>query len=273
MKVGDFATLPQTQHVKRHFTAGEVVRDIILGMSDGLNVPFALAAGLSGAVSTTRVIVTAGLAEIVAGSIAMGLGGYSHSRNDAEHCESESSREQSEIAEMPDTEAHEVGEVFEVFGLTPEESTPIVQVLQRNPKAWIDFMMRFELGLENPQPRRSLTSSLTIAGAYIAGGVIGVTLFSRENCTLKTSCVMGGSFWSTESGSVFARRTPLLSGLDRSVLPDQLELSRVAEVEQSGNHAEDPLVISELAPPDPCHAPPFLETGEVVFDGDPLHRK
>lgn len=164
--------MPQTPHVERHFTAGETVRDLVIGMSDGLTVPFALAAGLSGAVASTRIVVTAGLAEVAAGSIAMGLGGYLAARSDAEHFASERARETREVAELPDVEAAEVAEVFQSYGLTVEESAPIVQALQARPEAWVDFMMRFELGLEAPEPQRALTSALTIAGAYIAGGLL-----------------------------------------------------------------------------------------------------
>ncbi len=164
--------MPQTPHVEKHFTAGEVVRDVVIGMSDGLTVPFALAAGLSGAVSSTGIIVTAGLAEVVAGSIAMGLGGYLAAKSDAEHFVSERKREQFEIVEKTEAERREVVDVFETYGITPEESAPVVNALARRPEAWVDFMMRFELGLEKPDPRRALTSALTIAGAYIVGGLI-----------------------------------------------------------------------------------------------------
>lgn len=164
--------MPQTPHVEKHFTAGEVVRDIVIGMSDGLTVPFALAAGLSGAVSSTGIIITAGLAEIAAGSIAMGLGGYLAAKSDAEHYASERVREQTEVIEMPAQEKKEVTDVLQSYGLTAEESAPIVKALSQRPEAWVDFMMRFELGLEKPDPRRALKSAITIAGAYIAGGFI-----------------------------------------------------------------------------------------------------
>jgi vacuolar iron transporter family protein len=164
--------MTQTHHVESHFTASETVRDVVIGMSDGLTVPFALAAGLSGAVSAASIVVTAGLAEIAAGSIAMGLGGYLAARSDAEHYASEKAREQLEVREMPEEEEKEVREVFRTYGLSGEESAPVVSALRNNPAAWVDFMMRFELGLEKPDPARALTSGLTIAGAYIAGGLI-----------------------------------------------------------------------------------------------------
>src|SRR6185295_12412740 len=164
--------MPQTPHIERHFTSSAVVRDIVIGMSDGLTVPFALAAGLTGAIEQTGIIVTAGLAEIAAGSIAMGLGGYLAAKSDAEHYAKEREREKREVAEIPHEEMREVAEVFQAYGLTEEETWPIVQALRRQPKNWIDFMMRFELGLEKPEPRRALVSAVTIAGAYVAGGLV-----------------------------------------------------------------------------------------------------
>jgi len=164
--------MPQTPHVEHHFTAGENVRDIVIGMSDGLTVPFALAAGLTGAVAATRIIVTAGLAEIAAGSIAMGLGGYLAARSDADHYASERRREEFEVVEKTEIEREEVTEVFREYGLTDEHIAPVLRAFEAKPKAWVDFMMRFELGLEEPDPKRALTSALTIAGAYIAGGLI-----------------------------------------------------------------------------------------------------
>lgn len=163
---------PATLHTERHFTAGEVVRDIVIGMSDGLTVPFALAAGLSGAAAPSSIVVTAGLAEVAAGSIAMGLGGYLAARSDADHYESERKREQDEIIRVPDTEADEVADILANFGLEPNEYWPVVDALRKRPEAWIDFMMRFELGLEKPDPARALQSALTIAASYIVGGVI-----------------------------------------------------------------------------------------------------
>ncbi|HMG32552.1 MAG TPA: VIT1/CCC1 transporter family protein [Blastocatellia bacterium] len=164
--------MSRTRHVEKHFTAGDSVRDIVIGMSDGLTVPFALAAGLSGAVSSTAIVVTAGLAEIAAGSIAMGLGGYLAAKSDAEHYASERSREKREVASIPEEEREEVARVFRGYGLTPAEIEPIVDALSKRPKQWIDFMMRFELGLEEPDPKRALISAVTIAGAYVAGGLV-----------------------------------------------------------------------------------------------------
>ncbi len=173
--------MPQTLHIERHFTASEVVRDVVIGMSDGLTVPFALAAGLTGAVSTTRIIVTAGLAEIAAGAIAMGLGGYLAAKSDAEHYSKEREREKREVAEIPHEEMREVAEVFQEYGLTPEQTWPIVDALRRQPQKWVDFMMRFELGLEKPEPKRAMISALTIGGSYAIGGLIPLSPYIAAN--------------------------------------------------------------------------------------------
>ena len=164
--------MPTTLHVERHFTGKEIVRDVVIGMADGLTVPFALAAGLSGAVKSTDVVVIAGLAEIAAGSIAMGLGGYLAARSDAEHYDSEREREVREVHELPDEEEREVREVLHEWGMAPEESGPVVQALRKRPTAWVDFMMRFELGLEKPDPGRAVRSAGTIAASYVIGGLI-----------------------------------------------------------------------------------------------------
>src|SRR5436309_8271155 len=164
--------MPVTPHVERHFTAGDTVRDVVIGMSDGLTVPFALAAGLTGALDASAIVVTAGLAEVAAGSIAMGLGGYLAAKSDAEHYASERVREQREVKEIPAEEVKETTEIFESYGLTHEESKTVVKALARRPETWVDFMMRFELGLEKPDPRRAARSALTIAGAYVGGGLI-----------------------------------------------------------------------------------------------------
>jgi vacuolar iron transporter family protein len=159
-------------HHEKHFTSGNFVRDVVIGMADGLTVPFALAAGLSGAVSNTHLIVVGGMAEIAAGSIAMGLGGYLAARGDAEHYEQEKAREYREIKEIPEEEKAEVSRVFREYGLPAPESTRVAEALSHHPDAWVDFMMRFELGLEAPDPKRALTSAGTIAGAYVVGGLI-----------------------------------------------------------------------------------------------------
>jgi len=164
--------MPRTPHVEKHFTSSNTVRDIVIGMSDGLTVPFALAAGLSGAISATGIIVTAGFAEISAGAIAMGLGGYLAAKSDAEHYASEMRREHREVQEIPQEEQEEVARVFRSYGLGPEEISPIITALTAHPQSWVDFMMRYELGLEKPDPRRALQSALTIALSYVGGGLI-----------------------------------------------------------------------------------------------------
>jgi VIT1/CCC1 family predicted Fe2+/Mn2+ transporter len=164
--------MPVTRHIEHHFTASETVRDIVIGMADGLTVPFALAAGLSGAAVATRVVVTAGFAEISAGAIAMGLGGYLAARSDAEHYASERQREVEETKTVPTLESKEITTIFEGYGITALESAPVVAALRLNREAWVDFMMRFELGLAKPDPKRAMKSALTIGGAYIAGGLI-----------------------------------------------------------------------------------------------------
>jgi VIT1/CCC1 family predicted Fe2+/Mn2+ transporter len=169
--------MPQTPHIEKHFTAGDTVRDIVIGMSDGLTVPFALAAGLTGAIASSHIILTAGFAEIAAGSIAMGLGGYLAARSDAEHYASERRREEEEIVTMPDAEAREVQDIFKTYGLNETESASVVEALRQRPKDWVDFMMRFELGLEKPQPGRALKSALTIAFSYIVGGIIPLSAY------------------------------------------------------------------------------------------------
>src|SRR5580765_4290934 len=133
--------MPQTPHVERHFTGGQTVRDIVIGMSDGLTVPFALAAGLSGAQVGNKTILIAGLAEIAAGSIAMGLGGFLAARSDAEHYESERGREIEEVRTMADAEREEVARVFRAYGLTDEQIAPVLRAFEAKPDAWVDFMM------------------------------------------------------------------------------------------------------------------------------------
>jgi len=159
-------------HYEYHFSSSEFVRDIVIGMSDGLTVPFALAAGLSGSVASTSIVVTAGLAEIVAGAIAMGLGGYLAARTEAEHYESELEREYLEVKEVPMTEVAEVMEIFQSYGVSESESAVISKALLNNPESFVNFMMRFELGLEKPHPKRAVTSAMTIASAYLLGGLI-----------------------------------------------------------------------------------------------------
>jgi vacuolar iron transporter family protein len=144
----------------------------VIGMADGLTVPFALAAGLSGISNSTQLIVTAGLAEIAAGAIAMGLGGYLAAKTDMEHYAAERAREEQEILTIPEEEAREVALILQRYGLQAEQAAVVVDGLRRDPVAWVDFMMRFELGLEPPDPKRVLISPLTIGLAYICGGIL-----------------------------------------------------------------------------------------------------
>jgi vacuolar iron transporter family protein len=169
--------MPQTPHIEKHFTAGETVRDVVIGMADGLTVPFALAAGLTGAIASSHIVITAGFAEIAAGSIAMGLGGYLAARSDAEHYASERKREEEEIITVPDIEAQEVQDIFKTYGLNENESISVVAALRQRPRDWVDFMMRFELGLEKPVPGRAWKSALTIALSYIVGGMIPLSAY------------------------------------------------------------------------------------------------
>src|SRR5580700_2797997 len=164
--------MPITHHIESHFQATEMVRDIVIGMADGLTVPFALAAGLSGTVGASNIVVIAGLAEIAAGSIAMGLGGYLAARTDLEHYISELKREWRETKELPDQEAEEVAGMFRQFEMSDAQVMPVVDAIRADRKRWVDFMMRFELGLERPDPKRARRSAATIAASYVLGGLV-----------------------------------------------------------------------------------------------------
>ncbi len=180
-------------HVEEHFSGSETVRDVVIGMADGLTVPFALAAGISGALTSTHIVVTAGLAEIAAGSIAMGLGGYLAARSDAEHYHSERRREEREIVEKTEVERQEIVDIFKDYGVTKEESAPVLAALERNPEVWRDFMMRFELGLEEPDPRRAMRSALTIGLSYVVGGLVPLApymLLQQAHAALLLSAVI-----------------------------------------------------------------------------------
>jgi vacuolar iron transporter family protein len=183
------ASVEQTEHSheheEKHFTATASVRDIVIGMADGLTVPFALAAGLTSAAAAiakgTGIIVTAGFAEIAAGSIAMGLGGYLAAKTDVEHYASELDREYRETVELPEIETEEVAKVFRDYGLTETQMEPIVKTITADQKKWVDFMMRFELGLEQPDPARAARSAGTIAASYIVGGLIPLAPYILMN--------------------------------------------------------------------------------------------
>jgi VIT1/CCC1 family predicted Fe2+/Mn2+ transporter len=185
--------MPATPHLERHFTATATVRDVVIGMADGLTVPFALAAGLAGAIDSTAVIVTAGLAEIAAGAIAMGLGGYQAARTDTEHYEAELAREERETHEVPRVEVEEVASVFRRYGLTEDQIWPILKTITADRRRWVDFMMRFELGLDPPDPRRARMSAVTIGGSYVLGGLVPLVPYlaiARVSTALAVSVVV-----------------------------------------------------------------------------------
>jgi vacuolar iron transporter family protein len=158
--------------MEKHLQSSDFIKDVVIGMADGLTVPFALAAGLSGAVSNTTIITTAGIAEIVAGSIAMGLGGYLAGQTEVEHYDAELKREYEEVERVPETEKEEVKEIFATYGLDENAQNVVVEALSKDKDKWVDFMMKFELGLEKPDINRARDSGLTIGISYIIGGVI-----------------------------------------------------------------------------------------------------
>jgi VIT1/CCC1 family predicted Fe2+/Mn2+ transporter len=159
-------------HAEEHLKSSDALRDIVIGMSDGLTVPFALAAGLSGAVVSTEIIVIAGIAEIAAGSIAMGLGGYLAGKTEQDHYNSELKREYEEVERVPETEKEEVREFFENIGLSHELQSQVVEEIAKDKKKWVDFMMKHELGLDKPDPRRATKSALNIGISYVIGGLV-----------------------------------------------------------------------------------------------------
>jgi len=170
--------MPSTPHAEKHFEASATVRDVVIGMADGLTVPFALAAGLTGtAAATSKLVVIAGLAEIAAGSIAMGLGGYLAARTDRDHYESERQREIRETVELPEKETEEVAEVFREYGMSDKDIQPVLKAICADQKRWVDFMMRFELGFDEPDPKRARNSAVTIALSYILGGMVPLSSY------------------------------------------------------------------------------------------------
>jgi VIT1/CCC1 family predicted Fe2+/Mn2+ transporter len=168
-------TRPRHHHVESHFSGSQIVRDVVLGMSDGLTVPFALAAGLSGAVTSSGVIVIAGVAELAAGAIAMGLGGYLAARSEADSWASELRREYDEVNDVPAEERDEVRRIVAGWGLAGDTLEAATAAICAEPKRWVDFMMREELNLAEPEPARARISALTIGGSYVAGGAIPLT--------------------------------------------------------------------------------------------------
>lgn len=159
-------------HKEKHFTSSDLIKDIVIGMSDGLTVPFALAAGLSGAVASNSIVITAGIAEVVAGSIAMGLGGYLAGRTEVDHYQTELARERQEVETVPEEEKQEVRDVFSSYGISPGLQNQLALELSQDKTRWVDFMMRFELGLEKPDGRRASRSAFNIGASYIVGGMV-----------------------------------------------------------------------------------------------------
>jgi len=159
-------------HTEKHFTSSELVKDIVIGMSDGLTVPFALAAGLSGAVASNTIVITAGMAEIVAGSIAMGLGGYLAGKTEADHYAAELKREYDEVENLREHELQEVRDILNEYGVGKKLQDEVALEMSLNEDKWVDFMMRFELGLEKPDERRATKSAFNIGLSYIVGGIV-----------------------------------------------------------------------------------------------------
>ncbi len=165
------------EHKEEHLKSSDFITDVVIGMSDGLTVPFALAAGLSGAVDSNTIIITAGIAEIVAGSIAMGLGGFLAGKTEQEHYQSELKKEYDEVESIPEKEKQEVKEVFAEYGLNDETQTLIANEMAKDKEKWVDFMMKYELGLEKPHPKRARNSAANIGISYIIGGLIPLSAY------------------------------------------------------------------------------------------------
>ena len=180
---------------EQHFTASETVRDLVIGTADGLTVPFALAAGLSGAVAANPLIVTAGFAEIAAGCVAMGLGGYLAARTDAQHFSAERAREEQETIDWPERERWEVAAILHRYGMRGETLQRATEAVASDRKRWVDFMMRFELELSEPAPGRAAQSAATIGGAYVVGGLIPLLpylMLAETRPALQLSAVLTG---------------------------------------------------------------------------------
>jgi len=159
-------------HIENHLQSSDLLRDVVIGMSDGLTVPFALAAGLSGAVDNSDIIVIAGIAEIAAGSIAMGLGGFLGGKTEQDHYASEVKREYDEIENLRHKEIEETKAFFASIGLSKDLQDKATEEIAQDKDRWVDFMMKYELGLEKPDPKRATKSALNIGISYIAGGII-----------------------------------------------------------------------------------------------------
>ncbi len=164
-------------HDEEHFQSSELVRDIVIGMADGLTVPFALAAGLSGAVALNKIVITAGIAEIIAGSIAMGLGGYLAGKTEEDHYAAELRREYDEVVRLPEREKQEIRDILSDYGITKNTQNVVADELSLNHDKWVQFMMRFELGLEAPKADRAKKSAANIALSYVVGGFIPLSAY------------------------------------------------------------------------------------------------
>lgn len=209
-------------HHERHLVSRAFLSDIVIGMSDGLTVPFALAAGLSGAVSSNAIVITAGLAEIAAGSIAMGLGGYLAGRTEVEHYEAELKRERSEVEAKPEVEKQEVRDVFAGLGLSPETQNLVAEEMARDKQKWVDFMMKYELGLDKPDPKRARNSAFNIGGSYVVGGLVPLspyffTVHPKDglvwSCVITVACLFFFGYFKAK-----ATGQPKLGGAIRMML-------------------------------------------------------
>jgi len=219
-----------SKHPEAHFTASATIRDVVIGMSDGLTVPFALAAGISGAIASSHIVVTAGIAEVAAGAIAMALGGYLAARTDAEHYRSEERRENDEVERIPAAERDEVREIFASYGLDGPALETATDAIASDRRRWVDFMMRWELGLERPDPSRALASGATIGASYVVGGLIplapymliaasGHALVTSAIVTMLALAIFGAIKGALTGGSVWksAVQTVLVGGIASAV--------------------------------------------------------
>ncbi len=192
-KISSFGEKSLSMHEEKHFESSKVLKDIVIGMADGLTVPFALAAGLSGAVDSNVIVITAGIAEIIAGSIAMGLGGYLAGRTESDHYSTELRREYDEVEKLPEREKQEIREILAEYGISAETQQKAADELAQDKAKWVDFMMKFELGLEEPETSRARKSAFNIAASYIVGGFIPLSTYfftSHPHEGLIFSCII-----------------------------------------------------------------------------------
>jgi len=213
---------PDINALKSHFRTTDTIKDIIIGMSDGLTVPFALAAGIS-AVASSRIVVTAGLAEIAAGAISMGLGGFLAAKSEVEYYQKERKREQQEVIDVPNLEEQEIYDIMGKYGVNRDAAIPIVESLKADHKMWVDFMMKFELELKEPDSMRATISGITIGGSYVIGGLIPLVpymLFTSTAEGLKCSIVatlIALIFFGIFKGR-YSSKSPIISGLETMLI-------------------------------------------------------